>query len=280
MMNDELQTRQNNIQHSAFSIQHLFAVRTPTATVTDLGTEFGVEVWPDREENVVVFQGHVEVAVCNKQGDARQTRTLQAGQSARIDAEAAVVRVDETSVESKSRFVRRLRAPTATLPVDVVTSENLVLWLKADSIRGIGDGTPVGFWNDSSTRHNNMYHTSAMLPVYIAGESSGLNDMPVVRFHGTQQLSGILDTDPRTPGVQTLKTPFTVFSVVRNADSESDNTVRGYFGGGEYRVAFGIRLRPDQFVLGVDALRTQHLWPSRLHQYELEYPCVCRARHD
>ena len=44
MMNDELWTRMSDIQHFITLIIHPFVIRTPTATVTDLGTEFGVEV--------------------------------------------------------------------------------------------------------------------------------------------------------------------------------------------------------------------------------------------
>ena len=49
MMNDELRTGRNGIHHSSFIPHPLFAVRTPTAIVTDLGTEFGVRVLEDGE---------------------------------------------------------------------------------------------------------------------------------------------------------------------------------------------------------------------------------------
>ena len=39
----------------------LFTVRTPTATVTDLGTEFGVEVSKEGHTTSHVFRGSVEV---------------------------------------------------------------------------------------------------------------------------------------------------------------------------------------------------------------------------
>jgi hypothetical protein len=43
----------------------LFSVRTPTATVTDLGTEFGVYVTPAGSCQTFVFQGEVEVQPMN-----------------------------------------------------------------------------------------------------------------------------------------------------------------------------------------------------------------------
>ena len=39
----------------------LFTIKTPTATVTDLGTEFGVEVEPTGATSASVFRGVIEV---------------------------------------------------------------------------------------------------------------------------------------------------------------------------------------------------------------------------
>ena len=48
-------------QKSEIRNQKLFAVRTPTATITDLGTEFGVEVQNSGCTSAHVFLGVVEV---------------------------------------------------------------------------------------------------------------------------------------------------------------------------------------------------------------------------
>ncbi len=64
-----------------------FAVRTPTALVTDLGTEFAVEV--DRQGGTTshVFRGSVYVRTIATEGTAQGIgQTLQANQSARIEA--------------------------------------------------------------------------------------------------------------------------------------------------------------------------------------------------
>ena len=103
----------------------LFSVRTPTATVTDLGTEFGVEVQRNREENVVVLQGQVRVAVHDGQGAAGQVQTLQAGEAGRIDTKvkAATVIVGRLSAETRSgrpRVVcsrRNVPANVAAVPI-------------------------------------------------------------------------------------------------------------------------------------------------------------------
>ena len=74
---------------SAFSLQPsaLFAVRTPTAIVTDLGTEFGVEVEKSGATRSHVFQGSVEVRSSNSRRlttSGEPMEILRAGQSARV----------------------------------------------------------------------------------------------------------------------------------------------------------------------------------------------------
>ena len=60
-----------------------FIIRTPTATVTDLGTEFGVEVSDRGATETHVFVGEVQMVTGSGQGNSdRQTRVISAGQSA------------------------------------------------------------------------------------------------------------------------------------------------------------------------------------------------------
>ena len=47
--------------HSRLIHSQLFSVRTPTAVVTDLGTEFGVEVDKSGATRSYVFRGKVEL---------------------------------------------------------------------------------------------------------------------------------------------------------------------------------------------------------------------------
>ena len=52
----------------------LFIVRTPTATVTDLGTEFGVEVSSEGDTEAQVFVGKVQIATAGGQAAATGKR--------------------------------------------------------------------------------------------------------------------------------------------------------------------------------------------------------------
>ena len=97
---------------SAFSLQPsaLFAVRTPTATVTDLGTEFGVEVEESGATRSHVFQGKVELVVSGQRSVASDKKAihLTAGQSARVErgrnSKVAITR----EPGQPGRFVRQI----------------------------------------------------------------------------------------------------------------------------------------------------------------------------
>jgi len=67
-----------------------FAIRTPTALITDLGTEFGVEVDKDRNTISHVFLGRVEVRCTGDvSGEAGRVIILDANQSARVERSGA-----------------------------------------------------------------------------------------------------------------------------------------------------------------------------------------------
>jgi len=61
-----------------------FAVDTPTASVTDLGTEFGAEVAPDGRMETVVFSGEVRLVTTTPQGTMGAGQLLRAGEAARV----------------------------------------------------------------------------------------------------------------------------------------------------------------------------------------------------
>ena len=109
MMNDELRTHASDIHPSSF-ILHPFSIRTPTATVTDLGTEFGVEVSKHGITKTHVFVGEVQIVTGSGQGDTgKQMRVISAGQSARVGHSEAISVGKEDAGEIANRFVRVCR---------------------------------------------------------------------------------------------------------------------------------------------------------------------------
>ena len=85
-----------------------FAVTTPTAVVTDLGTEFGVEVTRQGVETVV-FSGTVNVSVLARRGHAPSDRVLHKGEAARIVVDPSNgIAGFNSNTATPVRFVRSL----------------------------------------------------------------------------------------------------------------------------------------------------------------------------
>ncbi|NLF07657.1 MAG: hypothetical protein GX594_06715, partial [Pirellulaceae bacterium] len=106
----------------------LFTVRTPTAVVTDLGTEFGVEVEENGETISHVFIGLIKVrAVSDKRpeagGDDRVVR-LGAGETVRVETSGDNGQpriVARERFDAASKFVRRIYEPPKVLDLlDIV----------------------------------------------------------------------------------------------------------------------------------------------------------------
>jgi len=114
-----------------------FAVATPTATIVDLGTEFGVCVNEEgRAADVQVFQGEVELAPAAAKNHDVARHRLAAGRAVRVamsDRDSAVV-VTEIAPQKK-RFVRELPAPVQSTQTAIV----------ADFSGGAGDSQPDQF---------------------------------------------------------------------------------------------------------------------------------------
>ncbi len=85
----------------------LFSIRTPTAVVTDLGTEFGVEVDEAGVTESHVFQGKVEVRLTGGGGEARAIQ-LGANESARVEPGTDRIVVVHREAAAPSAFVRRM----------------------------------------------------------------------------------------------------------------------------------------------------------------------------
>jgi len=86
-----------------------FAVRTPTAVVTDLGTEFGVVVQPSGQIQTIVFQGVVEVQQ-HTGGSATSTKQrVSAGQVAMTGKHGPQI-IAATNWENPVCFARTLQS--------------------------------------------------------------------------------------------------------------------------------------------------------------------------
>ena len=88
-----------------------FSVRTPSAMIVDLGTEFGVAVEDDGTSEVQVFSGIVEISPANIEGDDSSVRRVHDGQTARIGPSTASVADVVDPASANHRFVRTMPIP-------------------------------------------------------------------------------------------------------------------------------------------------------------------------
>jgi hypothetical protein len=118
--------KSESANHQSSIINHQFAVRTPTAIVTDLGTEFGVEVSPVGATSTHVFRGTVEVAVVPQQGQMAQTVRLKANESADV---ARAERSDQLTIHrGQANPVGFVRAADLPTPMQLEGRNALQCW--------------------------------------------------------------------------------------------------------------------------------------------------------
>jgi hypothetical protein len=112
-----------------------FSVRTPTATITDLGTEFGVEVDGKGVTDAQVFVGEVQVAAASdRPGGNKQPLVVRAGQNAHV-AKGVTLSVDQRDFDARAkRFTRTMpsRSPTSDAYAKLVLSMNPVVYYRMD----------------------------------------------------------------------------------------------------------------------------------------------------
>lgn len=103
----------------------LFSVRTPTATVTDLGTEFGVEVQREGTSYVETFVGAVVVTPTVGDKSSGATQTVVAGKAVRVGANGMVAAASATATP----FARGIRREDIDSYAKTVLADNpLAYW--------------------------------------------------------------------------------------------------------------------------------------------------------
>ena len=90
-----------------------FSVRTPTAIVTDLGTEFAVEVNTLGNTTSHVYRGSVKLEMASTEGEREPTpHILYANESAQVEKESGNGRISIHSIKvDPARFVRPKQLP-------------------------------------------------------------------------------------------------------------------------------------------------------------------------
>ncbi|QDU88543.1 FecR protein [Pirellulimonas nuda] len=186
---------------------HGFSVRTPTAEIVDLGTEFGLEVDETGATDVHVFQGEVLSWQVNLMGDVEGDALSLTGDEA---ASYSPTGISTQKRADASRFVRTVapRISEKSLP-RLPVKRNLVLWLAADVLVKKDSLGRVVAWQDILVGDNQleddaMQHYEEARPMW---EADGIAGKPALRFDG--ELSYLVTTPFFSTPDQTV---FVVFS--------------------------------------------------------------------
>jgi len=119
-----------------------FAVHTPSAVVTDRGTQFGVDVDATGKTAVRVFQGIVELAVLATLGGAESLQ-LSAGDAGEVDAAGRIARIDAVAPKKFVMSVPKPVKPPPKPPLPFAWDQTRAVTIYRDSFEGSGplDGT-------------------------------------------------------------------------------------------------------------------------------------------
>lgn len=176
-----------------------YTIKTPTAEVVDLGTEFAMEVEGNGATELHVLEGDVVARLLRPDGELHG-EPIQAhkSQALRFGNEADdVVRM----AANPSRFVRQItpKLTSEELPPLPIVSD-LKFWVAADLLVTRRDGH-VSAWRDVCIGDNQVGNDACQFseelqPLWVADAGNG---KPAIRFNGT---SNRLITDEFSTGNQ------------------------------------------------------------------------------
>ena len=175
----------------------LFFVRTPTATVADLGTEFGVEVDKSGASRTHVYQGKVVLRVVGGKVSDADAVPLAENESARVDvgkSKGAVVTVTRGTSQPDTfvhRMPKRVRIKLFNTGVDLNDGERDPHWqvVARSDERNFKPQPAVVSGANNSTWLSNQSDRSQWIS--LVGGSSTLPDRVVYTFRTTFDLTGM-----------------------------------------------------------------------------------------
>ena len=211
-----------------------FAVQTPTSTVVDLGTEFGVVVDKTRACDVFVYDGTVEVEPLETDGrPSGKKHRLTAGQSLRVGPAGTV---EPAAVSNPKQLVRYLSEPITTEAEGSDAYARAVLASK-----------PLAYWRFEETEGDRAVDASGNGNDAEYGEKvwRGLHGVPAARFPGLEKnnraagfpglsrvagtSSSIVEGERVTASLDQLPDDYSVELWCYNRRPVSERPVTGYF---------------------------------------------------
>lgn len=155
---------------------HGFTVHTPSLNVTDLGTEFGLNVTRSGEAQVEVFKGTVEVG-STAGGSAPATR-LTEGEAVNCDPQSRQIRIADQEAIAFARNLYQVRIPLVLHGTGVAAT----------------DGGPDPYWQIVSESAN---------PTFVPCSAVRINTDDLGVFLANDARSKWISDDPTAPDVPT-----------------------------------------------------------------------------
>jgi hypothetical protein len=156
--------------HPSSLIPHpLFVVRTPSALVTDLGTEFGVEVDKRGTTTSHVFRGSVSVQRTGGEKRKSDARIVSANQTVRVESSSGHPQIVTVRNFATSTFVREISRSTIKVfdLVDAMAGGNGFSGRREGAV-AVNDGRLISKpWNDpqyATFKGDGRYHRVVGLP--------------------------------------------------------------------------------------------------------------------
>lgn len=148
-----------------------FVVETPQGDVTDLGTEFGVDVSQGSNTGVVVFEGAVNLSVAAEGAPGRQVERLVQGEGLHVSEAGSLERIMAIFTGDVSTFQQRgERRRNGDTPIIVDVADNI----RAGELRKFYEIVPGGMRNDALAYVDRPEHDwtaidARGLPEYLIG---------------------------------------------------------------------------------------------------------------
>jgi hypothetical protein len=148
-----------------------FVVETPQGNVTDLGTEFGVDVTKGSNTGVVVFEGSVDLSVSADGAPGRQVERLVQGEALNVDEAGRLDRIMTIFTGKVSTFQQRGEMrPNGIRPIIVDVADNI----RSPELRKFYEIVPGGLREDALAYVDRPAHDwtaidSRGLPAYLIG---------------------------------------------------------------------------------------------------------------
>ena len=160
--------------------------------MTDLGTEFGVEVSKDGATDTHVFVGEVQIVTGSGQGNSNtQITVVSAGQSAQLGPNKAISVGDEDAAESAKRFVRHMEMPDRQAAADayaqLVLSMNPAVYYRMEKWPKGKDEDTCVLLDSAPGAHHGVLHQDRGFRPRVAGRFGSRRSTCTARVSATMR---------------------------------------------------------------------------------------------